>query len=99
MSRASIPISRGQISLTAYQPNKLTYKAVAQAEQLAVFRNLGMAPTRLACNPWMEKVDHIRQLSIENNERVPASNHTIEFTFKPEKYYRGERISHSKFRG
>ena len=88
------PDGQGQISLTAYQPNKLTYRSDAQAEQLAVFSEIWYGPNK----GWHvtldgKEVDHIRVNYLLRAMKVPAGSHTIEFSFKPEKYYRGERIS------
>lgn len=88
------PDGQGQISLTAYEPNKLTYQANVTSDQLAVFSEIWYGPNK----GWHvtvdgKEADHIRVNYLLRAMKVPAGNHTIEFSFKPEKYYKGERIS------
>lgn len=88
------PDGQGQIVLTAYQPNKLTYQANVASDQLAVFSEIWYGPNK----GWHvtidgKEADHIRVNYILRAMKVPAGNHIIEFSFKPEKYYKGEKIS------
>ena len=88
------PDGQGQIALTAYQPNKLTYEANVASDQLAVFSEIWYGPDK----GWHVTIDgqpsdHIRVNYLLRGLKIPAGKHTIEFSFKPEKYYRGEKIS------
>lgn len=84
--------STAVITLTAYQPNKLTFSSAAIAPQLAVFSDIYYMPG------WKVTVngtpaEHFRVNYILRGMVVPAGNNTIEFEFRPASYYTGEKIS------
>ncbi|NJK83509.1 MAG: YfhO family protein [Saprospiraceae bacterium] len=86
------PSPNGNILLTDYQPDHLTYQSTSTSEQLAVFSEV-----------WYDKgwkvliddapADYIRANYILRALRVPAGTHKIEFKFEPKTYAQGRTIS------
>lgn len=79
------PDSTATIELTSYKPNILTYKSIANSEQLAVFSEIYFS------NGWKafvdgEEVPHLRADWTLRAMRVPAGEHEIVFKFEPEGY-------------
>jgi len=88
------PSIEGNIALTAYSPNKMTYKASGSGEHLAVFSEVWYGPNK----GWQayidgQPVEHIRANYLLRALRIPAGDHEIVFEFKPSLYYTGEMIS------
>ena len=84
----------GEISLTDYKPNHLTYVSNSSSDQLAVFSEVWYGPDK----GWQayidgNAVDHIRVDYILRGLRVPPGQHTIEFKFKPKTYAIGSTVS------
>lgn len=84
----------GQIQLTAYAPNHLTYSSSSDREQLAVFSEIWYGPDK----GWQayidgEPVEHIRVNYLLRGLRVPAGQHNIEFRFNPRSYQLGVWVS------
>lgn len=74
----------GNISLTQYTPDHLSYKSKANSEQLSVFSEIYYNSGK----GWQayidgEKVDHIRVNYILRGIVVPSGEHTIDFKFEP----------------
>lgn len=82
----------GNIILTNYTPNKVTYSSSSQEEQLAVFSEIWYQPGWKAYIDGNE-VDHIRVNYVLRGLTIPAGNHEVEFEFKPNSYFMGEKIS------
>ena len=84
----------GTIELTAYAPDKLTYKSNSSSEQLAIFSEIWYGPNK-GWNAYVDgnKVDHIRANYLLRAMRVPAGEHTIEFRFEPRSVRIGSIIS------
>ena len=85
---------RGQVRLTSYAPNKLTYGSTSDREQLAVFSEIWYGPGK----GWQayidgEPVDHIRVNYVLRGLRIPAGQHEIEFRFSPQSYRTGVVVS------
>ncbi len=85
----------GNISLTAYAPDKLTYKSSSSAAQLAVFSEIWYGPDK----GWKVTIDGQPAELIRANYAlraltVPAGEHEIVMSFEPESFYRGETISY-----
>ncbi len=81
-----------QIVLTDYLPNKLTYEARTESEQLAIFSEIYYPKGWIASidgNP----VEHIRVNYLLRGLIIPPGEHTVVFEFKPESYYKGEKVS------
>ncbi len=86
------PSPNGNILLTDYKPDHLTYQSTTTSEQLAVFSEV-----------WYDKgwnvyiddapADYIRVNYILRALRVPAGTHKIEFKFEPRTYAQGRAIS------
>jgi hypothetical protein len=88
------PNGEGTIELTAYAPDKLTYRSNTTSEQLAVFSEVWYGPDK----GWKvsidgEPVEHIRADYLLRALRVPAGQHTIVFEFAPSVYKAGVAIS------
>lgn len=88
------PTGEGEIKLTGYAPNALSYSANVPSDQLAVFSEIWYGPNK----GWHvtidgKEVEHIRANFLLRALKIPAGSHEIKFEFKPEKYYRGERVS------
>ncbi len=84
----------GNISLTEYKPNRLTYSSNTNSEQLAVFSEVWYGPNK----GWQayidgEPVEHIRANYILRAMKVPAGQHTIEFAFEPKSFRTGKWLS------
>ena len=84
----------GNITLTNYEPDHLTYDYQASSEQLVVFSEIWYGPDKgwqayIDGNP----VDHIRANYVLRALRVPSGSHKIEFIFKPTSYFTGETIN------
>lgn len=84
----------GSIKLTSYHPEKLTYTAETNSEQLAVFSEIWYGPDK----GWTayidgEEVPFIRVNYLLRGLKVPAGEHNITFEFHPDSYYLGENIS------
>lgn len=84
----------GNIQLTDYQPNHLTYQSSAPSEQLAVFSEIWYGPNK----GWQAYIDgnpveHIRANYVLRAMRIPAGEHKIEFVFDPKNYARGKMVS------
>ncbi len=88
------PQKGGEISLTEYQPNHLSYQSSAPSEQLAVFSEIWYGPNK----GWKAYIDgqpaeHIRANYVLRAMRIPAGDHKIEFKFDPDTYNTGKLIS------
>ena len=88
------PSKNGNVVLTEYTPNAITYKSNTSSEQLAVFSEIWYGPNK----GWQayldgQPVDHIRANYALRALKVPAGEHVIKFEFKPSSYSMGETIS------
>ncbi|MEM6965114.1 MAG: YfhO family protein [Bacteroidota bacterium] len=84
----------GNIQLTSYAPNHLTYQSNTTSDQLAVFSEIWYGPDK----GWQayvdgNEVDHIRVNYALRGLRIPSGQHTIEFKFSPQKYKIGKMIT------
>ncbi|MDU1890637.1 MAG: hypothetical protein E6767_08095 [Dysgonomonas sp.] len=80
-----VPDSTATITLTEYKPNKLTYKAKVNSEQLAILSE------NYFSDGWYAYIDgnevpHFRADWTLRALRVPAGEHEIVFEFKPKGY-------------
>ena len=87
---------QGEIVLSDYKPNKLTYSTNASTDQLAVFSEVWYNPAK--GKGWQayldgEPVDHIRANYVLRAIKVPAGNHKITFEFSPNYFKTGNLIS------
>jgi len=88
------PTPDGNIQLSSYEPNYLTYQSNSNSEQFAVFSEVWYGPNK----GWQayldgKPVEHIRANYILRAMRIPAGSHKIEFKFEPKTYYLGKTIS------
>jgi hypothetical protein len=88
------PSGAGQIKLTSYAPNQLTYEATVQGDQFAVFSEVWYGPDK----GWQayidgQPVDHIRVNYLLRGLKIPAGQHEITFEFSPASFDRGVMVS------
>jgi Bacterial membrane protein YfhO len=81
-----------KISLVSYKPNELIYKASSVSERLAVFSEIYYPAGWKAYIDGKES-DHVRVNYLLRSMVVPAGDHEIRFSFKPESYFTGNKIS------
>ena len=82
----------GTIKLTSSRPNKLTYTANVNGDQLAVFSEIYYP------NGWKVTIDgkevkEFRANFVLRGLSIPAGKHTIEFKFEPEIVKKGSSIA------
>ncbi len=80
------------IELVTYKPNHLTYRTSASHEQFAVFSEVYYDA---GWNAYIDgkKTDYVKANYILRAMNVPKGEHTIEFKFEPQSYYKGRKIS------
>lgn len=88
------PGGGGNIELTSYDPEILSYKSNSNREGMVVFSDIWYGPKK----GWQayiddEPVEHIRANYCLRALKVPAGQHTIRFEFKPALFQIGETIS------
>jgi hypothetical protein len=81
-----------RIVLTDYLPNKLTYNAEVENKRLAVFSEI-YYPKGWTASIDGNPVDHIRVNYLLRGLVIPPGTHTVVFEFKPESYFKGEKVS------
>ena len=78
------------IKLTAYHPEKLTYKSDAKTEQFALFSEV-YYPSAKGWNVYIDNKlvpnGFIQTDYALRGLRVPAGQHTVEMRFEPQSYY------------
>lgn len=84
----------GDIQLTEYRPDQLTYQANTSQEALAVFSEIWYGPNK----GWQayidgEAVDHIRANYALRALKIPSGQHEIIFKFEPKTFYIGKTVS------
>ncbi|MDO9512165.1 MAG: YfhO family protein [Bacteroidales bacterium] len=84
--------SSAQIALVKYQPNELVYQSITTHPQLAVFSEI------FYDKGWEAFIDgkpvpHFRANYVLRAMVIPEGTHKIEFKFRPNSYYTGEKIS------
>lgn len=84
--------SAATIVLKSYAPDKLVYESNSSVNGLAVFSEIYYQPG------WKSVIDgkeapHVRADYLLRAIAIPAGKHTIEFTFHPDTYFKGESIS------
>ena len=86
--------SSASITISAYEPDKITYKSQSDKEMLSVFSEMWYGPDK-GWQAYLDgvPVDHIRANYALRSMRIPAGQHEIVFEFKPQSYYMGEKIS------
>ncbi len=80
------------IRLKEYSPNRLIYESSSKSDQLAVFSEIYYPKGWIVTVDGAE-VEYIRSNYLLRALKIPKGNHTIEFNFKPQSYYLGEKIS------
>ena len=86
------PDGSGEVKLTDYMPDHMTYEANLDQKSLVVFSEIHYE------GGWQayidgEPVEHLRANYLLRALPVPAGNHTIEFVFRFEPFEKGEKIS------
>ena len=86
--------STARIKLTEYKPDKLTFNTQAASDQFAVFSDIYYNDNK----GWHAYIDgklvqHIRVNYILRGMKIPAGQHTIVFSFDPQTFHTGEKIS------
>lgn len=80
------------ILLESYHPNRLSYIYMARSEQLAVFSEMYYDKGWKAFIDG-EEVPHFRVNYILRGMVLPSGEHTIEFRFEPDSYFKGNKIA------
>lgn len=86
---------RGEINLTDYAPDRLTYRFNSGSEQLAVFSEVWYGPDK----GWYATIDGAPADLLRVNYalralEIPAGEHEVVMYFSPETFNRGETISY-----
>jgi hypothetical protein len=84
--------SSSTIRLTNHAPNRLKYQATTSVNSLAVFSEIYYPKGWKATLDGVE-VSILRANYVLRALEVPAGNHTIEFTFEPDAYRIGNKIT------
>jgi hypothetical protein len=88
-----IPATPGDtIYLTTYEPNLLTYKAELSSGRVALFSEIYYK------YGWKASIDgnpaeHFRANYVLRGMTLPAGSHTVTFSFEPESYKTGNKVS------
>ncbi len=82
----------GNISLTSYHPNKVTYSFDSPAQQAVIFSEVFYKGNQ----DWISKIDgkevqHFRANYLLRGMIVPAGKHNIEFSFEPKSVIKGQQ--------
>ncbi|MBV6653439.1 MAG: YfhO family protein, partial [Mameliella sp.] len=88
------PSGSGSVKLTEYAPNKITYQAAVQGDQLAVFSEAWYGPDK-GWQAYVDgtPVDHIRVNYMLRGLKIPSGDHEIVFEFAPASFDRGVLVS------
>ncbi|MGK7394134.1 MAG: YfhO family protein [Candidatus Cyclobacteriaceae bacterium M3_2C_046] len=82
----------GSIRLIEYQPNQLTYQAnITDGQALAVFSEI-YYPLGWEAYIDGEATNYFRANYILRGMEVPSGEHTIQFRFRPDAYYIGNKV-------
>ncbi len=85
--------SNGEITLTSYLPNKLTYEVNIIGEQaLAVFSEI-YYPEGWTATIDGHQVDILRANYVLRALEIPQGKHTVTFSFKPDAYHIGSKVA------
>ncbi|GJM60358.1 YfhO family protein [Persicobacter diffluens] len=79
------------IKLKEYSPMKMVYESNSASEAFGVFSEIYYQPGWTATIDG-QQVEHIRTNYVLRGMMIPAGKHTIEFTFNPPSYAKGEPI-------
>jgi len=84
----------GDIKLTSYAPDKISYQSNSSSDQFAVFSEIWYGPNK-GWQAWLDgkKVEHVRVNYLLRGMSIPAGAHEIIFEFNPSSYKTGELIS------
>ncbi|NLA48021.1 MAG: YfhO family protein, partial [Bacteroidales bacterium] len=89
----SYPVENGDtISLVSYQPNELLYKYSAGSEKLVVFSEI-YYPAGWKCFVDNIETPYFRANYVLRAMVAPAGEHEIRFSFEPESFATGNRVS------
>ncbi|MEL7021162.1 MAG: YfhO family protein [Bacteroidota bacterium] len=88
------PQGNGNIRLTSYAPDALTYQFNSSTDEFAVFSEIWYGPDK----GWQayvdgQAVDHIRVNYLLRGMKIPAGQHEISFKFEPQSFYTGKMIA------
>ncbi len=90
---AAYPVAEDDtVSLTSYQPNELIYKYSAASEKLVVFSEI-YYPAGWKCFVDGTETPYFRANYVLRAMIVPAGDHEIKFSFEPESYFIGNKVS------
>lgn len=84
--------SDGEITLTSYAPDRLTYSAQLDGEKTAVFSEIYYP---YGWNAYIDgqKVEHYRADYALRALNIPAGSHEIVFEFRPDSIYKGYKVN------
>lgn len=93
VTKASYPVSQDEkIDLVSYKADELVYRASAKEEKLAVFSEI-YYPAGWKCYIDGKESEYFRTNYVLRGMIVPAGDHEIRFSFKPDSYITGNKIS------
>jgi len=84
--------SNGGISLKSYAPNRLEYTADVQSNAFAVFSEI-YYPVGWKATIDGKSADILRVNYVLRGMQIPGGKHEIVFTFEPDSYYVGDKIT------
>lgn len=93
ITRSEYPVSvNDTIYLVSYKPNELVYRYSAEGERLVTFSEIYYPAG------WKSFIDgretpHLRTNYVLRGMVVPAGEHEIRFSFEPESFYTGNKVS------
>jgi hypothetical protein len=93
VTKSSYPVGPDEkIELVSYKADELVYKASAKEEKLAVFSEI-YYPAGWKCYIDGKESQYFRTDYILRGMIIPAGDHEIRFSFKPNSYITGNKIS------
>jgi hypothetical protein len=93
ITKSSYPVLENEkIELVTYQPDELIYKYSAREEKLAVFSEI-YYPAGWKCYIDGKESKYFRTNYVLRGMVLPAGDHEIKFSFKPESYFAGNKVS------
>ena len=95
VKQQAVADSTSNIVLTAYEPNKLTYKVSSEKGGIVVFSEIYYPGWKASIDG--EKVEHGRANYILRAMNVPAGEHEVVFEFNPASLHTTETIAYIAF--